>query len=153
MGMNIVILEDNAERIGAMRYCLEDRFHTYETRFFDSATEMIQYLEAHWTEIIVICLDHDLELKPTPDGGLVDPGTGRDVVNYLATKSPVCPVIIHSSNSAAVAGMERVLHEAQWQTRRIIPFNDLEWIHQDWFRTVRRAIVRPSSSSTERRAV
>jgi hypothetical protein len=145
MGMKIAVLEDNAERVAVMRSYLEDRFHTYESRFFDSAADMIEYLKAHWKEIIVICLDHDLELKPAPDGRLMDPGTGRDLANFLATMSPVCPVVIHSTNSLAVVGMERVLHEAHWQTLRVIPFDDLEWIHRDWFRAVRRAIVRPTS--------
>jgi hypothetical protein len=50
-------------------------------------------------------------------------------------------VVIHSTNSAAATGMEMVLQEAQWQTRRVVPFGDLEWIPTQWFRAVRRAIV------------
>jgi CheY-like chemotaxis protein len=145
MKLKIVVLEDNADRADLMRSYLEDRFHTYESYFFDSAAEMLKYLETHWNEIIVICLDHDLELKPAADGKLVDPGTGRDVADFLAARSPMCPVVIHSTNSMEVAGMERVLHEAHWQTHRVIPFNDLDWIHRDWFRAVRRAILGSAS--------
>src|SRR5262249_42928811 len=54
MKLKIVVLEDNADRADLMRSYLEDRFHTYESYFFDSAAEMLKYLETHWNEIIVI---------------------------------------------------------------------------------------------------
>ena len=101
------------------------------------------FLDRHLAEILLIGLDHDLELIPSPTGQWIDPGTGRDVANFLATKQPICPVIIQTTNSDAAAGMEMVLRGAGWQTHRVIPFNDLEWIGDDWFRTVRRLIVRP----------
>ena len=74
---------------------------------------------------------------------MLDPGTGREVADYLAAKTPVCPVVIHTTNTPAALGMEMVLKDAHWKTYRVLPFDDLEWIPTDWFRTVRRAIVRP----------
>ena len=65
MSMKIVILEDNLDRVRVMRDCLEDRFARFECRFFDAADEVRQYLEENLAEVIVICLDHDLELKPS----------------------------------------------------------------------------------------
>ncbi len=141
--MKIVILEDNADRVRAMRDCLADRFSRFECRFFDDAASVREYLEAHLSDTIVICLDHDLELKEDLSGEIVDPGTGREVADYLAGKAPVCPVVIHTTNAPAASGMEMVLRDAHWKTFRVIPFDDLEWIPTDWFRTVRRAIVRP----------
>ncbi len=143
MPMKIVVLEDNPDRVRVMRDCLEDRFPHFECRFFGRAAEVTEYLEVNLADTIVICLDHDLELEPTPSGEPIDPGTGREVADYLAGKVPVCPVVIHTTNASAAQGMEMVLKDARWKTYRVLPFNDLEWIPTDWFRAVRRAIVRP----------
>jgi CheY-like chemotaxis protein len=147
MAMKIVILEDNEDRQAVMRRCLQDRFHQFEQRFFDGAPEMMDYLETHLEDTIVIGLDHDLELKPGPKGTVTDPGTGRDIADYLARRPPVCPVVLHTTNSPAAQGMEGVLQEAGWHTRRVYPLGDLEWIPTEWFRAIRQAIVRPSPSA------
>lgn len=143
MSMKIVILEDNADRQAAMRACLADRFSTFETKIFDSSAEMIQYLREHLSETLAIALDHDLELRPDGKGGVIDLGTGREVADYLATREPVCPVIIHTSNTVAEVGMRMALQDAGWRTKRVVPFDDVHWIATDWFRAMRRAIVGP----------
>ena len=147
MAMTIAILEDNPDRRDVMRRLLEDRFYSFEARFFDRAAALIDFLEKGLNNTIVLCLDHDLELMPDHAGRLVDPGTGRDVVDYLVRREPVCPVVIHSTNSPAVLGMEGALREAGWQTFTVAPYGDTEWIQEQWFPTVRRAIVGPVSRS------
>jgi hypothetical protein len=142
MPMKITILEDDERRAAAMRDRLADRFYQFEHVFFDSADEMKEYLEKHFDEVIALSLDHDLELKLDADGRTYDPGTGREVADYLATRRPICPVIIHSTNEFGAIGMESVLREAGWQTCRVSPFGDLEWVHDSWFPAIRRAIVR-----------
>jgi CheY-like chemotaxis protein len=139
--MKIAVLEDNVERQAVMRSCLADRFYMYESNFFDDPAEMMDFLDEHLGDMIVIALDHDLELKAGDEGRLVDPGSGREVAEYLAQHSPVCPVVIHSTNSDAALGMQKILRDAGWQTHRVIPFEDMEWITSDWFRAIRRAIV------------
>jgi hypothetical protein len=104
---------------------------------------MIRFLREHLADTLVISLDHDLELKPGPNGHCIDPGTGREVADYLAQEDSVCPVIIHTTNSQAAAGMETVLQDAHWKTRRVVPFDDVRWIETDWFPAIRRAIGRP----------
>jgi hypothetical protein len=141
MALKIVILEDNEERQAIMRACLEDRFYMYEHRFFVDAAAMIHFLNDHLAEAIVISLDHDLDGGCDEYGRLIDVGTGRDVADYLATHVPVCPVVIHTSNSDCAIGMEQELHAARWQTRRVVPFDDLTWIEQAWFPVIRRIIV------------
>jgi CheY-like chemotaxis protein len=143
MAMKIVILEDNSDRQAIMRACLADRFHQYEAHFFDNPTEMIRFLGEHLADTLVISLDHDLDLIPGPDGRCIDPGTGREVADFLAQKEPTCPVILHTTNSVAAVGMEAVLREARWKTRRVVPFDDMAWIETDWFFAIRRAIVGP----------
>jgi CheY-like chemotaxis protein len=149
MARKIVILEDNADRRRAMQGCLEDRFCQFEARFFEEPAGAIEYLQTHLRDTIVISLDHDLELKAGADGRLLDTGTGRDVADFLARHAPVCPVVIHSTNSAAATGMEMVLQEAHWPTRRVVPCGDLEWIPTQWFRVVRRAIVEQAKRRQE----
>jgi CheY-like chemotaxis protein len=150
MAMKIAILEDNADRQAAMRSCLADRFYMYEAHFFDDSGEMVRFLEAHLADTIVIALDNDLELKSGPGGRVIDPGSGCHVAEYLATQEPLCPVVIHTTNSAAAALMQEVLRGAGWKSRRVVPFDDMNWIPTDWFAAIRRAIVgpvrRPSSN-------
>jgi hypothetical protein len=145
MAMKIVILEDNFDRQAVMRECLADRFYTFDAHFFDNSCEMIRFLESHLAETILISLDNDLDLKTGPDGKNIDPGSGCDVAEFLAGKAPTCPVIIHTTNSLAAEKMQRALRDASWKTRRVIPFDDTEWIKSDWFFKVRRAIVGPVS--------
>lgn len=143
MAMKIAILEDNLERQAIIRACLTDRFYTFDAHFFDEAEDMIRFLDQHLAETLVISLDHDLEMKPSDNGRLIDPGTGRDVANHLARKEPGCPVIIHTTNSRAAEGMKNVLDDTKWKAHRVIPFDDMKWIETDWFLAVRRALVGP----------
>jgi CheY-like chemotaxis protein len=140
MAMKIVILEDNEDRQAAMKRLLADRFHTFEAQFFANAFDVIQYLREHLSETIAISLDHDLEIQMS-NGEAHDPGTGREVAEFLATQSPVCAVILATTNRPAAVAMETALREAGWHTRQIVPWNDLEWIAKDWFPAIRRAIV------------
>jgi CheY-like chemotaxis protein len=154
MAMKIVILEDNSDRQAVMRACLADRFYQYDAHFFDDSQEMIRFLGDHLPETLVISLDHDLDLKPGPDGRCIDPGTGREVADFLAEKEPTCPVILATTNTFAAVGMETVLHDAGWKTRSVVPFDDMRWIETDWFFAIRRAIVGPvrDNSSTGSRS-
>ncbi len=147
MPMKIAVLEDHEGRKALMQSCLADRFYMYEIRFFDEPTTMIQFLQENLTETLVIGLDHDLELKPGPCGQWTDPGTGREVADYLARQPPVCPVVIHSSNTPAAVGMEMVLQDAGWKTQRVVPFEDMDWIPNEWFRTIRRAVLEMARSA------
>jgi hypothetical protein len=146
MAMKIVILEDNRDRQAVMRACLADRFYTFDPHFFDNAGEAIRFLDDYLADTLVISLDHDLELKPGPDGRPIDPGTGQEVASFLAARAPACPVILASTNSSAAGAMEKVLRGAGWKTRRVIPFDDMHWIENDWFFAIRRALVGPVRS-------
>lgn len=143
MAMKIVVLEDNAERAAIMRACIADRFYMYDPHFFDEAGYAIRFLEEHLDETLVIALDNDLDMKVDATGRCRDVGEGRQVAEFLATKKPVCPVLIHTTNSDAAVAMEESLRGAGWKTRRVVPFDDMKWIESDWFFALRRAIVGP----------
>lgn len=139
--LQIVVLEDNSERRSAMIDDLLDRFAQYDIILFATAVEMLDHLQRYPGRQLAICLDHDLDLIPIQGKRLIDPGTGRDVADYLSTQTPSCPVIIHSSNAIAVSGMTEVLEESGWNVLRVIPDADTQWIHREWFATVRDAVV------------
>src|SRR5688572_14188214 len=109
MNRKILILEDNAERTAVMVRRLADRFHQFDIEVFGEAGSMIHALDAAWDRLACIALDHDLEMIEGANGRLKDPGTGRDVVEFLVTRQPVCPVVVHSTNTAAALGMEQCL--------------------------------------------
>ena len=125
----IAILEDDAPRIETMRHILMELLPQYQPIFFDHATKMIAWLTRHLQEVVLLSLDHDL---PINRGSGEDHGCGRDIANHLTTVSPTCPIIVHSSNASAAAGMVRVLGDAGWPVWQVTPFGDLEWVSTAW---------------------
>ena len=95
--VSIVILDDEPDRTTEIRRCLAAQFPAQELIVFDNAPDRIGWLTQNLEKSQLICLDHDL--GPNRTGN--DPGTGRDVANYLATRQPYCPVIIHTTNGFA----------------------------------------------------
>jgi CheY-like chemotaxis protein len=149
--MKILVLEDDERRRAAMEESLRDRFHQYESVFFDDAHVMAAYLATDLRSALIISLDHDLVPKSQHNGKFLDVGTGREVADFLAKQPPSCPIIIHTTNSAAGDGMEFLLRDSHWETHRVHPWGDLEWIPSQWFRTLRNAIVgtaRPRAEKT-----
>jgi hypothetical protein len=143
MALKIAILEDNVDRQTEMRRCIADRFYMFDAHFFDESSEMIRFLGLHLNETLAISLDNDLELKPGADGRMIDPGSGVEVAKYLASKPAVCPVVIHTTNTAAAESMKTALSAAGWRSRRVVPFDDMKWIESTWFFAMRRVIVGP----------
>lgn len=128
----IAILEDDRPRREAMASFLPPGV---EARWFDRAPDLIAWLAEHLAACALISLDHDLLAPPG-----VDPGTGRDVADHLATRAPGPPVLVHTSNGHAAPGMMWTLERAGWQVVRVVPFSDLEWIERSWARAVERAL-------------
>jgi CheY-like chemotaxis protein len=139
--LKIVILEDNVDRQREMRKYLRDRFYTFDHEVFSNPGDCLRYLQNHLTETTLISLDHDMELIAGDDGRLHDPGTGREVAEWLAQSKPVCPVVFHSTNNTAVDAMTALLKEKGWRTFAVRPWGDLEWIGAQWYPTVRQALL------------
>lgn len=137
----IAILDDEKRRCLAMREQALQVASGAELHFFDNAPDIIEWFKAELSNVVLISLDHDLGPNRERDGEVFDPRTGRDVVDYLCTCQPVCPVLIHSSNSPAAQGMHFALEDAGWQNERVIPFGDVEWIASEWHSAVARRLV------------
>ena len=103
----VAVLEDDHARIAEMRACLAEVLPGFEPVFFDDAGRMIAWLDDHLGEVVLVSLDHDLPITRSADGGVVDCGDGRMVADYLATRTPTCPVIVHTSNHLAAPGVTR----------------------------------------------
>ena len=130
--MFIAVLEDDERRQNAMREILS-RFAAFEVVMFDNAPQMIEWLPNHLTQIKLLCLDHDLgPNRRTASGDVFDPGIGRDVADFLAECVPVCPIVIHTTNYIAAPGMLSVLEAAGWNVSRVVPYSDLQWLHEAW---------------------
>jgi hypothetical protein len=136
----IVILDDEPERVAEMIRCLAGVIGGLQLVVFDNAPDLIDWLARHLDSAKLICLDHDLGPNRVRNGEVFDPGIGRDVVDYLATHTPICPVIIHTTNTLAAPGMELALTDAGWMHGRIMPYDDLEWIGGEWIETVKKAL-------------
>ena len=139
------ILDDDPGRVAAMRAALAGAGlgGRCAAEFFDDAPAMIAWLEAHLPECALVSLDHDLGPSRRVGDEFRDPGTGRDVADFLASRAPACPVIVHTSNSLARVGMELALQSAGWTVLRVYPQFGADWIGTDWLATVLEALGPP----------
>lgn len=124
----ILLLEDNEERIAAFQKTVAALSEGFELKVWRDAPSMIAECEAYFPTTVLICLDHDL--NPVP-GATVDPGTGVDVARFLGDFMPVCPVLIHSSNTDRVYSMHNELRFAGWT---------VGWTETSWLRTAQRML-------------
>ena len=132
MNRLIVILEDDEGRAEMMRQEIAQRFPECDCVIFENAPDMIAWLRNSIEKVTIMSLDHDLGPNSERDGRVFDPGVGRDVVDFLEIQKPICPVIIHTTNSFGGDGMRYALEDAGWRVKRIVPFDDLTWIKDEW---------------------
>ena len=136
----IAILDDEPDRLVAMVPVLEKRYPELNVVTFDNAPDINAWLADNLDSCVLICLDHDLGPNRKRDGAVFDPGIGRDVADYLATREPVCPVIIHTTNTLARPGMILALEDAGWDTSYVSPYDDVRWVREMWANAVRDAL-------------
>ena len=131
------MLEDEADRLERFSAVLQAFDPDLELRHWRTVHDFIAgYQEVEQTPIL-ICLDHDL-FTDHPDDP--DPGDGRDVAAYMARRTPVCRVLIHSTNHFAAESMLYTLQDAGWGVERIAPLGS-DWIEAYWWPTVKPWIV------------
>ncbi len=138
----LLMLEDNPERV--QRFCasLHRIDPAMKLRVWRNAWTMIRQLEEFLPLAQLISLDHDLDPE---EGDNSDPGCGLDLTKVLAHLSPVCPVVIHSSNGERATWMCGEFDLGGWDWRCVAPLGD-DWIEQHWLRTVRSLLRRRSAS-------
>lgn len=136
MNKLIAILEDDERRAEAMRQEIAQRFPSLDCIIFENAPDMNSWLKDSLEKVTIMSLDHDLDSNSERSGKVFDPGVGRDVVDFLETQKPICPVIIHTTNSFGGDGMRYALEDAGWTVKRVVPFDDLSWIRDEWINAI-----------------
>ncbi len=133
----VLILEDNDDRIAAFRKAIAGVGRGFEVKVWRDAHAMTAECEAFFPTAVLISLGNDL--KPIP-GPKADPGTGMDVARFLADFMPVCPVLIHSSNTDRVYSMDSELRFAQWIVNLVVPAGT-DWVETLWLPSAKRLLV------------
>lgn len=133
----ILILEDNDERTAAFRRASVELGSDISFQIWRDAPTMIAECADFFPSTALISLDHDLNPQP---GNLADPGTGLDVTKYLSDFVPVCPVLIHSSNTDRAFSMHNELRFSGWNVDRVGPIGT-NWIETTWTRKAKQALA------------
>jgi ADP-ribosylglycohydrolase len=133
----ILMLEDNDERITAFQKIAGVLGDGFELKVWRDAPSMINECEEFFPTTALISLDHDLNSTP---GAKTDPGTGVDVARFLGDFMPVCPVLLHSSNTDRVYSMHNELRFAGWIVDRVGPIG-VNWIETSWLSAVRKLLA------------
>lgn len=129
----VLILEDNEERIAGFRNAINKLGDDFDLYVWRDAKVMVRECSKYFDEVVLISLDHDLNEM---DKDRTDSGTGMDVVTFLVSCRPVCPVLIHSSNTPCAYSMMNELRFAQWTVERVGPIGS-DWIETTWLNKVR----------------
>ena len=131
------MLEDEEERLVRFAAVLSEQKHKIEFLHWRTVDEFIAGFTNTTKTPNLICLDHDL-FTDSPDDP--DPGDGRDVAEFLARKTPCCPIVIHSSNQPAADSMYFTLADAKWDVEKIAPLGE-DWIESYWWTTAKPLIA------------
>ena len=126
----LLILDDDNERLIHFKQISGQLAKNISVVTWMDAPTMLAEVDGYLAKTKLISLDHDLYKQKPSDP---ETGCGRDVADYLATCSPVCPVIIHSSNIDAAWGMYNVLSFAGWQVE-VVPHTgrQVDWYDKTW---------------------
>jgi hypothetical protein len=132
----VLILDDKPERQAEFERIAPALGEDLEVLFWDDAHRMRKECERFLSRAALISLEQDLDGK---FGG--NPGSGLDVAEFLAEKKPVCPVIVHTSNTDRSFSILNELRFADWNVDRVGPIGD-RWIEKYWSPKAKELLVR-----------
>ena len=144
--MLVAILDDEKNRRAEMERSLLQALPEVSISLFDNAPDMIAWLARHIEDVAVVSLAHDLGPNRFRDGMLFDPGTGRDVADFLVEMDRSFPVVVHTPHGAAGKRMLTMFEHADWPCVRIEPTDDVEWISSKWVPRVVELMSGPGNS-------
>lgn len=129
MSRLLLILDDDRIRLRGFDDIVPRLGKEWVIRSWRDAPSMMAELDLLLGEAQLISLDHDL-YKDSPSDP--DPGTGRMIADLLAKRVPVCPVIVHSTNTDAAWGMFNELTFSGWKVELVHHLNQPTWIAELW---------------------
>ena len=147
MSRFLLVLDDDRNRLYGFEQIVRRLGEGWEIRTWRDAPSMIAELDRHLPDAGLISLDHDLYADSRSDP---DPGTGRMVADALAQRRPVCPVLVHSTNTDAAWGMHNSLRRGGWTVALVHQLGQPEWIEALWLPAALRAVEaagRPRSAA------
>lgn len=130
--MLVAILDDDSSRWAEMERSLQVSMSQIKPHFFDNAPDMIAWVARHLDDVALVSLAHDLGPSRFRDGMLFDPGTGRDVTDFLLEQDRHFPVVVHTTGGPKSKGMLSLLERAGWLCVQIEPKRGLAWIAGEW---------------------
>ena len=130
--MLVAILDDDINRRTAMERGLKQVLPEVSIELFDSAPDMIAWLARHIDDVGLASLAHDLGPSRFRDGMLFDPGTGRDVTDFLVEMDRPFPVVVHTPKSSEGKRMVTMLEHVGWPCVRLEATNDPEGVGSEW---------------------
>ena len=133
----VLILDDKPERQAEFERMGPTLGDGFEVLIWDDANRMRNECERFLPRAALISLEQDLNPKPGASG---DVGSGLDVAKFLAEKNPVCPVIVHTSNTDRAFSILNELRFADWRVDRVGPVGD-RWIEKYWTTKARELLV------------
>lgn len=143
----LLVLDDDRNRLYGFEQVFGRLGEGWEIRTWRDAPSMIAEFDRHLPQAGLISLDHDLYADSRADP---DPGTGRMVADALANRAPVCPVLVHSTNTDAAWGMHNVLRTGGWAVELVHQLGQPEWIPELWLPAAVRVVEaagRPQSAT------
>ena len=129
MPLLLLILDDDQARLRGFDEIVPRLGSDWAIRAWRNAPSMMAEIDALLGEAQLISLDHDL-YKDSPSDP--DPGSGRMIADHLAKRDPVCPVIVHSTNTDAAWGMFNELTSGEWKVELVHHTNQPAWIEELW---------------------
>lgn len=131
----ILLLDDDQSRIEGFNKVIT-QLSDIKIHSWSNAPTMISEISEYLSQAKLISLDHDLYKLNESDP---EPGTGRDVAEFLTKCKPVCPIIIHSTNVDAAWGMYNTLSYVGWSVN-ILHYIDEDWFSSKWLPEIKKII-------------
>ncbi|MDB6029847.1 MAG: hypothetical protein JWM16_185 [Verrucomicrobiales bacterium] len=111
----LLVLEDSTSRLMALQGAAHRL--SLEMMSWSDVHTMRKEAPAFFGKTQVISLDYDLSGSPYREIG--EPGTGEDLVKFLLTLPPFCPVVIHTSLDSRGKMLAASLKASGWKSEWI----------------------------------
>ena len=133
----LLVLDDDRERLRGFEEITLRLGGEWRMKSWRTAPSMLAEIDTHYAGAKLISLDHDLYKDAESDA---DPGSGRVVADFLAKRTPACPVIVHSTNTDAAWGMHNQLTSAGWNCHLVQHLSQPKWIEDIWLPVAMRVL-------------
>lgn len=130
-----VVLEDDEQRALFFNQSVSELLDDSTLKICQSVSQFFDHNE-NSEGIDLISLDYDLSFSPAKD-----PGRGSDVADFLSSKKPRCPVILHTSDMMGRDAMSYRLESSGWDVTIVEPQGPPDmWVSSMWIQVVKKLL-------------